>query len=566
MFLSVTLVLVIFGGILTIQGFQARIVADHRHQDYEQSQVIQSGLSELLTACESSLDAMAEDQVLSKALDPGPKNSLEIYSTLYEKTADIRSFTVVDLYLGGDCVYSTQSGFLTSDLPLSFAILSDAARNAGKTVYGLDPEDATGSGSALLLARQIRDGSLPGFAVIRIRQDKLKEQLSGTLGTRDGFLLTDRFFRPFCMMGSAGTPSVLSTIRKNLFEGELYTANAENNIYISELGSTGLLGIYVTPPALEPSAVRTSYQIILMQVVISILLCLLVSSRLSALVSKPIATLAAAMRHFRKGDFDTRIELNREDEFGQLATGFNKMTAQLKDTMEEKVAAERKITDTRIRMMQAQLNPHFLYNTLDTIKWVAKANHVPEVATMSASLAGILRTSISGDQFCRLSKELELVQNYCDIQKIRFDDKFDLTVDVPKDVARAMIPKLILQPIVENAIIHGMEESLNGHIYIAALRDTAEGKDLLKISVQDDGKGISDEMLQALNNDDVESLKGHLGLNNVNTILRLYYGREYGVSAVRPSMGGTVMIVTLPYSEEAPLQPSEDTKEAVGGT
>ena len=146
------------------------------------------------------------------------------------------------------------------------------------------------------------------------------------------------------------------------------------------------------------------------------------------------------------------------------------------------------------------------------------------------------------------------MENYCEIQKIRFDDKFDLTVDIPPEVMEAVIPKLILQPIVENAIIHGMDEMDNGHIYLAAVREERnEGeKDLLKISVQANGKGISDEMLSALNNDDPETLKGHLGLNNVNTIIRLYYGKEYGVMAVRPSGGGTVMIVTLPYSEEEP--------------
>ncbi len=566
-FLSVTLVLVIFGGILTIQGFQARIVSDHRKQDLAQSELLAERIMTLLDSSDEALNELDDRVTLKKAFKPGSKNSLEIYSTLYEITTDIRDFSVIDLYGDGECLYSTQSGYLSTALPAHFSVLPEASRSHGRNVYGLDPAGATESGSALLIAREITgdensgaEGTAPaggvssGVAVIRIRQDKLTEQLNGVLGNRDGFMLTDRFLRPFTLVGSAADTSVLAAIRKNLFAGDLYTRNMENNVYIKELGDTGLLAIYITPPALEPSAIRTSYQIIMIQVLISILLCLLVSSRLSALISKPIGTLAAAMRHFRKGDFDTQIELDREDEFGQLATGFNKMTSQLKKTMAEQVEAERKINNARIEMMQAQLNPHFLYNTLDTIKWAAKAGGVPEVATMSASLAGILRASISEKQFCTLEKELELVQNYCEIQKIRFDNKFDLVVDVPAEIRGAMIPKLILQPIVENAIIHGMEESLDGHIYVAALRDTdpETGKDLLKISIQDDGKGISDEMLQALNNDDVETLKGHLGLNNVNTIIRLYYGKEYGVSAVRPSMGGTIMIVTLPYSEAGP--------------
>ena len=425
----------------------------------------------------------------------------------------------------------------------------------------MDPGNASESGAALLIARRIVNKDEPGYAVIRIEQSSLKEQLGGSLNSRDGFMLTNEHFRPFCMMGTTQDGTVLSGIRRNLFSGQLYNAGFESNIYITPMGDTGLLSVYVTPPALDETAVRAGYQIILLLAVISVIVCLVVANRMSNYVSKPIATLAAGMKRFRKGDFDAKIELEREDEFEQLAVGFNKMTTKLKETMEERVAAERKVNETRIEMMQAQLNPHFLYNTLDTIKWVAKANQVPEVATMSASLAGILRTSISQNQFVKLSEEIKLIENYCEIQRIRFDDKFDITIDIPDEIMEAIIPKLILQPIVENAIIHGMDEIENGHIYVAAIREkgTDDKPDLLKISVQDNGKGISDEMLTALNNDDPETLKGHLGLNNVNTIIRLYYGKEYGVLAVRPSGGGTVMIVTLPYSEKEPVRADDKT-------
>ncbi|MBO4823823.1 MAG: histidine kinase, partial [Lachnospiraceae bacterium] len=260
-------------------------------------------------------------------------------------------------------------------------------------------------------------------------------------------------------------------------------------------------------------------------------------------------------------DFDTKIDLNREDEFGQLASGFNKMTARLKDTMRERVEAERKVNEARIELMQSQLNPHFLYNTLDTIKWVAKANQVPEVATLSSSLATILRTGISENQFCRLESELDLVRNYCDIQKIRFDDCFDLEVDVEESIAKAYVPKLILQPLVENSIIHGLEGRSDGRIKITADRifDAKEnGESTLVITVTDNGKGISDEMIKLIETDDPEALKGHLGLKNVNTIIRLYYGREYGVSAKRTDTG-TEMTVCLPFSTETPVKEREIT-------
>lgn len=550
--LAVTLILVIFGGILTLQGFQARIKQDYEKRDKEQERIIAEKILGMIDLSERALASIEEDDVIKDALTPGRKNTLEIYSNLYEETKDIRSFSTIDLYSGESCKYSTKSGYRSASLPLNYSVLREAATSTGSSAYALDPGNASEKGAALLIARQITGGETPGFAVIRIEQEEIKNQLGSEINSKDGFMLTNKYFRPYCLIGAAEDGKILTQIRGNLLKGLLYDTGITGNVYINELGDSGLLSIYTTPPALEENAIKAGYQIIMIQVVISILVCLFVASRLSGYLSKPIGELALAMRRFRKGDFDTKIELSREDEFEQLATGFNKMTSQLKDTMEERVQAERQVNATRIQMMQAQLNPHFLYNTLDTIKWVAKANQVPEVATMSASLAGILRTSISESQFCPLSKELELVQNYCEIQKIRFDDKFQITIDVPLELQNAIIPKLILQPIVENAIIHGMDESINGHIYVAAIRDRRDGKDLLKISVQDDGKGISDEMMQALNNDDVETLKGHLGLNNVNTIIRLYYGKEYGVMAFRPTQGGTVMIVTLPYLEKEP--------------
>ena len=558
-FLAVTLFLVIFGGVLTVQGFQARIKSDYEKRDAEQEAVAIGKINDILTKSEETLDAIADSEVLLKSFYKGRKNSIAIYADLYEATRQVRPFAQVDLYMGSRCMYSTASGSKPAALPDYYGVIREAVQSGGQTVFSQDISNSAGEEGDFLIARLMVDKEEPGIALIRIDQQVLRDQLSGSINARDGFMLTGRFLEPFCLVGTAEDGEDLSAIRSNLQSGKLYTEGFKKNIYIRELGDTGLLGIYVTPPALDESAVRAGYQIIMFLAVISVLICLIVANRMSNYVAKPIGTMAAGMRRFRKGDFDARIELNREDEFEQLAVGFNKMTTQLKDTMEERVAAERKVNETRIEMMQAQLNPHFLYNTLDTIKWVAKANHVPEVATMSASLAGILRTSISQTQFVRLSEEIKLIQNYCDIQRIRFDDKFDITIDIPGDVMQAIIPKLILQPIIENAIIHGVDEMDNGHIYVASIREKGRdgAPDLLKISVQDNGKGISDEMMTALNNDDPETLKGHLGLNNVNTIIRLYYGKEYGVMAVRPSEGGTIMIVTIPYSEKEPMKEEE---------
>ena len=549
-FLAVTLALVLFGGILTIQGFQARIRADHGRQDEEQAQVISERVLTMVELSEKVLEALAGNETLREVLESGRKEALEVYSILYEETAGIRDFATVDLYKDGECMYTTGIGGMPGNLPEDYAVLKDACEKAGGTVYALDPSNTSAERSDLLIARMISPDQqkVKCYAIVRIGNAQIESQLAGLVNSRDGYMLTNRFLRPFCLIGTAKDYSALTLIRNNLFAGFAYDSGAKNNIYISELEKQGLLCVYITPPALEESAVRAGYRIIILLVLISILVCLFAASRMTNLVAKPINTLSAAMRRFRKGDFDVKIDLNREDEFGQLATGFNKMTGQLKQTMAEQVAAERSVNEARTQMMQAQLNPHFLYNTLDTIKWVAKANQVPEIATLSSSLAAVLRMSISGDKFCTLSQEIEMVRNYCEIQKIRFDDSFDLTVDIG-DCASAVVPKLILQPLVENSIIHGLEGRRDGHIVINAERVRTDGEmEELRITVKDNGAGISDEMIAALESASPEALSGHLGLNNINTIITLTYGERYGVSAMRPEEGGTLMTVVLPYS------------------
>ena len=159
------------------------------------------------------------------------------------------------------------------------------------------------------------------------------------------------------------------------------------------------------------------------------------------------------------------------------------------------------------------------------MKWVAKANHIPEIATMAAGLAKILRTSISKRQFIYLKEELELVNCYVDIQKIRFNDKFSYTVDLQEGLEECVIPKLIIQPIVENSVLHGLKESEEGNILV---RITGQ-EDVLCIEVTDDGCGAPEERIDAINHRRQEQLVGHIGVSNVDTIIRLTYGEEYGI-------------------------------------
>ena len=166
-----------------------------------------------------------------------------------------------------------------------------------------------------------------------------------------------------------------------------------------------------------------------------------------------------------------------------LVDDFDDMTKALKVYVELRSKQQEELSASNIAMMQAQLNPHFLYNTLDSIKWIGKANHIPELATLSSSLAKILRASISADIFVPLADEIKLVDYYVEIQKIRFSGKFSYDAEVPMELEDVIVPKLILQPIVENAIVHGLKEREDGYIFLnaATMRGSNETPDSLKI-------------------------------------------------------------------------------------
>jgi two-component system sensor histidine kinase YesM len=348
-------------------------------------------------------------------------------------------------------------------------------------------------------------------------------------------------------LGTAASGDVGAVMRSRLLAGESLSASWHNNsIYVSKIGDTGLSCVFLRPEAFADDAVKSMYSVMIIMAAVSLLLCALVAAYLAGSLTKPLKNLTGAMEEIQKGKLDTRIRSPRQDELGRLSGSFNTMARELKDYMEKQVRQQKELNDASIAMMQAQLNPHFLYNTLDTMKWVAKANHIPEVATLAAKLAKILRTSISQAQFITLKEELELVACYAEIQKIRLNGKFCFEYQLPEELAGLKIPKLIIQPIVENAVIHGLDDCEEGHIWIKAWQE--EGQ--LLIEVTDDGCGINEEVMEHLNSRNREQLSGHIGFCNVDTIIRLHYGEAYGLQVERPAGGGTRVRIAIPVRKE----------------
>jgi len=219
------------------------------------------------------------------------------------------------------------------------------------------------------------------------------------------------------------------------------------------------------------------------------------------------------------------------------------MTEQIQKLMKETLEEQSQLLTAERKALLAQINPHFLYNTLNTIKSIAKLEGIDSIATIVTQLGKLLRSTIENDQeFVTLGISLELVESYLAIQKIRFGDKIQTFIESPKYLKAHPFPKLILQPLIENAVIHGLEPKVGGGKIL--LKVSKQNKEI-KIEISDNGIGMK-EALKAME----DKSKNSIGLHNVHRRLQLYYGKDYGIN-IESSLGkGTKIVLVIPMEED----------------
>lgn len=532
--------------VFMIQLFQMKVARDYQRKDLEQAAAVEAQLTELFEKIDSAVSCLAEDPEIRETLVSGDFGiRSQVYSRLYGATKELRNKAQFDLYSAeGVCLYSTGTGVFHRTLPTYWGILKVAAAHTDELIVRAEQEEEEDGKTILRLARAVMDEneSCIGFAAASMREENFETVLSGNYGGQDGICIVNRFMETIYSTGAARREDIGTVLRQRLLEGENPGEINGSRAYLSGIGDTGLTSILLRPAVFTADTLKSMYMVLIFMAAASFLFCSVVAAGMSSHLSRPIQVLNGAMDQLKEGKLETRVHARWTDEFGELAGSFNTMAEKLGDYMERQVQQQKQLNETQIAMMQAQLNPHFLYNTLDTMKWVAKANHIPELATLAAKLAKILRTSISSAQFITLKEEMELVECYAQIQRIRFNGKFCFECRLPKELELILVPKLIVQPIVENAVIHGLADCEEGHILV----EVYDGGDKVVIEVTDDGCGISQEVVDRLNSRSRERLKGHLGFYNVDTIIRLHYGPEYGLKVYRMEEGGTKVTIVLP--------------------
>ncbi len=286
-------------------------------------------------------------------------------------------------------------------------------------------------------------------------------------------------------------------------------------------------------------------------------------------ITGTIAVIVRFMRRVEDGDLNARVEEKGEDELLLLSKGFNNLMNRINDLFVQVKKEQRQKTEAEMRVLQAQIKPHFLFNTLESINVLAIQNEGRKVSEMVYRLASILRISIQGKEEITLEEEIKHLQSYLEIQKFRFEDVFDYEIDIPKELMHSRILKLTLQPLVENSIQHGFEGiSYKGLIRISAWKELGN----VIIRVEDNGLGMTSEQLSMfeymvhddsmsqqakLQNLKVNQERRGLGLRSVADRIRIQYGDYYGLFICSSRPGGTVIQCVIPNYDRGEGQRAE---------
>lgn len=285
--------------------------------------------------------------------------------------------------------------------------------------------------------------------------------------------------------------------------------------------------------------------IILTLTFFAVIVIFMISFLLAKYYVKRLNRLTGMMEQVKKGETDIDFEEPSGDEIGQLFQSFEYMTNELQNLMEQQYRSGKAIKSAQLRALQAQINPHFLYNTLDLINWEAIDHSAPEIAEIAQNLAQFYRISLNkGRQIVSIQEEIAHVSAYVQIENRHFDDAIHLTVDIPGDILQLACINIILQPFVENSIMHGIAKDTGIQECNIRISAVLEDGDIL-ITVTDDGMGMDEKQLEDILQHHSTGTHGY-GIKNIHSRIKLCYGEGYGLSFKSEKGKGTSVQIRIP--------------------
>jgi two-component system sensor histidine kinase YesM len=432
-----------------------------------------------------------------------------------------------------------------------------ALEAGGEAVWFLDM-DEQGEVKNLYITRSIYDISNYeeiGLMAILIR----KEALEGVYGD-----LSTEFMQSIAIVSDAGewiigsgerTRRLQETYEELDFKGKNHSVDEEGRILLSfkELENPNwriLAEISVDKLNEDLYAFRTYFMII---IAATLLILSILSIFFAMDILTPIKRLVQGMKTMQESKTHDEIIVDRQDELGYLSQCFNDMSREI-DILVNRVYKEQLTRkEAEIKTLQAQINPHFLFNTLESINWMARLNNVDEISEMVTALSALMEAGIGkGGPLVTIKEEIDFVDSYILIMKNRYGERLDFNKSIDSSLLGIKVPKLLLQPLVENAIYHGVDKfRKQGKIYLIIRKIDQR----VEIEVLDNGQGMTEENIRELNKNLNEGNDAYLfsensgmgiGLKNVNRRIKLFYGVEYGVRVESIYEEYMKVVVTIP--------------------
>ena len=316
---------------------------------------------------------------------------------------------------------------------------------------------------------------------------------------------------------------------------------------------TGLTVVGMIPTSFLQKTARELEKTTVMLIGISILLCILLANIMARGITRPIEKTSNAMKKFAKGDFSVRLPEGRADEIGAMNLVFNQTIEKVEKLLKQIVEMEMVNKDIEFQALQAQINPHFLYNVLDTINWMARKKGEENICRMVTAISNLMRASISNKRsMVRVKEELKYIEDYLFIQETRYGDKFTSYIEVDKELNELEIPKMVIQTLVENAVVHGVENATwDCFLYISGeIQD-----DMAVFKVKDDGVGISAEKLEALLKMEeepehkAERTHTNLGIYAIQKRLEYVYHGKAKMTITSEKEKGTLVVLEIPLKK-----------------
>lgn len=309
---------------------------------------------------------------------------------------------------------------------------------------------------------------------------------------------------------------------------------------------SGWTTMVTIPLARILSPVEKNRNALIVTTLLIIAFALFVATFISYALTKPLKSMVRLMKQVKHGNLDVWIHPKYNDEIGMLGIHFNRMIMRIKELLQEVSITEKRKQEADMRALQNQINPHFIYNTLESIRMLAESNDDPRVAKLTYLLGIQMRYGIvRGDEAVTISHELDHVRNYFNLLQIRFPDKFRLIIEVPEEFLHLPIIKLVFQPIVENAVFHGLDRKVGlGTLTISAWSENEK----VVFCVEDDGIGMDEIVLDSLNDSLTNATSGErfgIGLRNVNERIRLNYGSMFKLHVESELGKGTRVILHI---------------------